>query len=446
MGIRRAASESDPARGLAVGFNKDQPRIPKGYVGAGRFMKAGQALIAVAKDAAHPGDGGRRDRGTPRLAKAGSKLTRRDNAVEQTFAKAAEGTLPVVRRERAVGTTNPVIRSPVSSGGPLKPGEIGGAKHPATPEGVRAAYDELKAEPDGWVSLDRLRARLGGTRAEQDRLLSALDDQRRIRLAPYPHRAQLPQSAHDAAIRVGGEDQHMIAIESGPIGANTPHPATPEAVHTSGATTPDAVEAAVRELGGSSHDFASLTDLRKRLGGTRQEQDRLLVQMARDRRIYLQPEENQKTLTEADRAAAVDLVGEPKHLVRLGKNAQAPQQPGGGEPRTYQTDTGGRITREEAAVRMFGTEGARSRLASAGGKIAMPPPAEIGAQLRAATSRQQARDIIAGMSVAQLRAFAATHGVPVRSGDNKTQLRDAIVQVLAGARIDAGAIFRNSAR
>lgn len=88
--------------------------------------------------------------------------------------------------------------------------------------------------------------------------------------------------------------------------------------------TPDGVEAAVRELGGSSHDFASLTDLRKRLGGSREEQDRLLVQMARDRRIYLQPEENQKTLTPEDRAAAVDLVGEPKHLVRLGKNAQAP--------------------------------------------------------------------------------------------------------------------------
>lgn len=52
----------------------DQPRIPKGFVGAGRFMKAGQALIAIAKDASHRGDGDGRKRGTSKLAKAGAKL------------------------------------------------------------------------------------------------------------------------------------------------------------------------------------------------------------------------------------------------------------------------------------------------------------------------------------------------------------------------------------
>lgn len=71
-----------------MAFKADQPRIPKGFVGAGRFMKVGQVLTAL-KDVSHPGDSGRRGVREPRLAKAGSKLSRRDEAVERTFAGAA---------------------------------------------------------------------------------------------------------------------------------------------------------------------------------------------------------------------------------------------------------------------------------------------------------------------------------------------------------------------
>ena len=39
---------------------------------------------------------------------------------------------------------------------------------------------------------------------------------------------------------------------------------------------------------------------------------------------------------------------------------------GGGSKTTFNIDTGGQISREEAAIRMFGTAGARARLA--GGK------------------------------------------------------------------------------
>jgi hypothetical protein len=49
-------------------------------------------------------------------------------------------------------------------------------------------------------------------------------------------------------------------------------------------------------------------------GMSRHDQDALLMDMAKSRVIRLIPEENQKTITAADRAAAIDVSGEMKHL------------------------------------------------------------------------------------------------------------------------------------
>jgi hypothetical protein len=101
---------------------------------------------------------------------------------------------------------------------------------------------------------------------------------------------------------------------------------TPEPPKGAG-VTPESVEAFVRE-NANSIGYASMTELRSRIGGTREEQDRVLMQMARDRKIYLAPEDNQKMLTAEDRAAALDVGGEPKHAIRMRTpTAAAPPEP-----------------------------------------------------------------------------------------------------------------------
>ena len=60
-----------------------------------------------------------------------------------------------------------------------------------------------------------------------------------------------------------------------------------------------------------------LTELRNQLGGTREDQDSALLQLVKDRRIRLIPEENQQTLTPADRRAALRVSGEEKHLIGI---------------------------------------------------------------------------------------------------------------------------------
>lgn len=63
------------------------------------------------------------------------------------------------------------------------------------------------------------------------------------------------------------------------------------------------------------NEWVILTELRQRLGGTQGEQDAALLQLVKDRKIRLIPEENQQTLSRADRAASIRVSGEDKHLI-----------------------------------------------------------------------------------------------------------------------------------
>jgi len=61
-----------------------------------------------------------------------------------------------------------------------------------------------------------------------------------------------------------------------------------------------------------------LSDLRNALGAdSRSDVDKALVDLANSRRVVLLPEENQKTLTQANRAAALRYGGEDQHLIRV---------------------------------------------------------------------------------------------------------------------------------
>lgn len=65
------------------------------------------------------------------------------------------------------------------------------------------------------------------------------------------------------------------------------------------------------------NEWVILTELRNAIGGTRAQQDEALLKLVKERKIRLIPEENQKTLSPADRAAALRLSGEDKHLIGI---------------------------------------------------------------------------------------------------------------------------------
>jgi hypothetical protein len=79
---------------------------------------------------------------------------------------------------------------------------------------VRAAYAELTPRPDGWVSLAHLRAELADApRAEIDSALRTLHRTPGVSLIREENQKALTDTDRDAAIAIGGQDKHLIAIE-----------------------------------------------------------------------------------------------------------------------------------------------------------------------------------------------------------------------------------------
>lgn len=64
-------------------------------------------------------------------------------------------------------------------------------------------------------------------------------------------------------------------------------------------------------------DWVGLATFRERIGGTQEQQNSMMMRLARAGQIRLIPEENQKTITSRDRAASIDVSGEPKHLIGI---------------------------------------------------------------------------------------------------------------------------------
>ena len=86
---------------------------------------------------------------------------------------------------------------------------------PATIEDrVRHAYVSLTPRPGGWVSLTRLRTELADTsRAEVDAALHTLYRTPGVSLIPEENQKVLNAADRDAAIVIGDQDKHLIAIE-----------------------------------------------------------------------------------------------------------------------------------------------------------------------------------------------------------------------------------------
>ncbi|RSN39201.1 MULTISPECIES: hypothetical protein [unclassified Amycolatopsis] len=80
---------------------------------------------------------------------------------------------------------------------------------------IRIAYRKLSRSPRDWVSLVELRPMLGeASTVDVDAVLKELSRSGQAHLVPESNRKALTAADHEAAIRIGGEDNHLISIEA----------------------------------------------------------------------------------------------------------------------------------------------------------------------------------------------------------------------------------------
>jgi hypothetical protein len=79
---------------------------------------------------------------------------------------------------------------------------------------IRMAYEELSVKPQDWVRLAKLRPKLDGAEKDEvDRVLLTMAKTGLVHLAPDSNRKMLTDADHAAAIRIGSENKHLMAIE-----------------------------------------------------------------------------------------------------------------------------------------------------------------------------------------------------------------------------------------
>jgi|tagenome__1003787_1003787.scaffolds.fasta_scaffold20847649_2 hypothetical protein len=79
---------------------------------------------------------------------------------------------------------------------------------------IRAAYSALARDPGDFVRLVDLRSRLdGAAREDVDDVFLEMSRNRRAHFAPDSNTKMLTAADHAAAVRIGGEDNHLIVIE-----------------------------------------------------------------------------------------------------------------------------------------------------------------------------------------------------------------------------------------
>ncbi|SDD94911.1 hypothetical protein [Actinokineospora iranica] len=81
-------------------------------------------------------------------------------------------------------------------------------------QAIRDAITSLEHTRGDWVALVDLRPILnhwGTSRAAQDRHLKRLSLEGKVHLVPESNRKALREEDHDASLRLGGDDNHLIA-------------------------------------------------------------------------------------------------------------------------------------------------------------------------------------------------------------------------------------------
>ncbi|KOV84561.1 hypothetical protein [Nocardia sp. NRRL S-836] len=79
---------------------------------------------------------------------------------------------------------------------------------------IRSVYEELAVEPQDWIRLARIRPRLNGAeKGEVDDALVKMMKTGTVHLAPESNTKVLTPDDHAAALRLGNEDLHLVAME-----------------------------------------------------------------------------------------------------------------------------------------------------------------------------------------------------------------------------------------
>jgi hypothetical protein len=79
---------------------------------------------------------------------------------------------------------------------------------------IRTAYRKLSNGSRDWVRLAELRPLLNGASSDDvDGVLKAMSRAGEVTIAPDPNRRAVTAEDRAAAVRIGGEDNHLIAIE-----------------------------------------------------------------------------------------------------------------------------------------------------------------------------------------------------------------------------------------
>lgn len=79
---------------------------------------------------------------------------------------------------------------------------------------IKLAYRKLAPKPGDWVHLAKLRPLLNGaSKDEVDAVLKALGRKQDVTLAPNPNRKVVTADDRAAAVLIGGDENHLIAIE-----------------------------------------------------------------------------------------------------------------------------------------------------------------------------------------------------------------------------------------
>ncbi|GAA1886294.1 hypothetical protein [Asanoa iriomotensis] len=87
------------------------------------------------------------------------------------------------------------------------------AEQPDLDAWVRKAYAEIAMRPGELVSLAALRPRLAGAdRSDVDVALVVLSSAPDVRIVPESNQKTLTAAQRDAAVRIGNQDRHLIAI------------------------------------------------------------------------------------------------------------------------------------------------------------------------------------------------------------------------------------------
>lgn len=74
---------------------------------------------------------------------------------------------------------------------------------------------------------------------------------------------------------------------------------------------------AIETLGGINGGWASLTDLRKMINLSHQDQNAMIIEMVLMGTLTVIPWDNQKVLTREDHQAALYLGGQPNHMIQI---------------------------------------------------------------------------------------------------------------------------------